>query len=93
VTYEDGDAGGRLVMEGSRDFPPVTIRCPECGAFLRELAYSAGDFTVVACGPCGETFRLSANWDDWLRARPRNALPDADPPALLDAAAPKVRRK
>jgi hypothetical protein len=48
-------------MRCTDDYPPVTIRCPQCGAFLRELAHAAGSFTVVACGPCGETFRLTGN--------------------------------
>jgi hypothetical protein len=49
--------------------PPVAIRCPECGALLREVAHATGAFTVVACGPCGVSFRLaptagSGQWDE-----------------------------
>jgi hypothetical protein len=82
-----------IAEDASREFPPVTIRCPECGAFLREVAHAAGDFTVVACGPCGETFRLSKNLDDWLprRARLKTAVRDAD--ALVDARPSKARIK
>jgi len=36
------------------------IRCPECGAHMRELSYVIGAFTVLGCGPCGHTFRLDA---------------------------------
>ena len=27
---------------------------------MRELAYVAGSFTVLACGPCGESYRLNS---------------------------------
>ena len=40
--------------------PSTRIRCPQCGSFLRELAYAPGAFTVLACGPCGESFRLNS---------------------------------
>lgn len=53
------------VQQFAGDFPSVAIRCPECGAFLRELAHAAGSFTVVACGPCGESFRLTTSWHEW----------------------------
>ena len=63
------------------DFPSVTIRCPQCGSFLREVDYAAGAFTVVACGPCGESFRLSTQWDDWIAA-PSRELAHANARAL-----------
>jgi hypothetical protein len=27
---------------------------------MREMAYVAGSFTVLACGPCGESYRLNS---------------------------------
>jgi ribosomal protein S27E len=80
-------------VHGNSDFPPVTIRCPDCGAFLREIAYAEGDFTVVACGPCGETFRLHANWPEWLPSQTRHVLPEADARAFANAPPRKARTK
>jgi len=40
--------------------PSMRIRCPQCGSYLREMAYAAGSFTVLACGPCGESYRLNS---------------------------------
>ena len=87
------DADGNPLVDGNSDFPPVTIRCPDCGAFLREIGYAAGDFTMVACGPCGETFRLNANWPEWLPAQSRHALPDADAHTFAKTEPRKVRTK
>jgi hypothetical protein len=87
-----GDADGSPFLHGS-DFPPVTIRCPDCGAFLREVAHVAGDSTVVACGPCGETFRLSAQCQEWLHTPSRNALPDGDSHTVVNMRPRKARTK
>src|SRR4029453_162934 len=40
--------------------PSMRIRCPQCGSYLREMAYAAGSFTVLACGPCGKSYRLNS---------------------------------
>jgi hypothetical protein len=80
-------------MHRGREYPPVTIRCPECGSFLRELVYAAGAFTVVACGPCGETFRLSVTWDEWTARAPREELPAPDASTVLSPPVRKPRGK
>jgi hypothetical protein len=49
-----------------------SIRCPECGAHLRELSYTAGACTVLVCGPCGYTFRLEAHVPSRASSGPRN---------------------
>jgi hypothetical protein len=40
--------------------PSTKIRCPQCGSYLREMDYAAGSYTVLACGPCGESYRLNS---------------------------------
>jgi hypothetical protein len=87
------DADGNPLAHGNSSFPPVTIRCPDCGSFLREVAYAAGDFTVVACGPCGETYRLSAHWAEWQPAPSRNSLHDSDAQTVVNVRPRKVRTK